>query len=358
VMSGVFEQWLLPAVTAMASIVQGAQIQSAHHSGSLLPLFRMMRLLRILRLLRLLKSFRPLYKLTMGVLEAMQAMYWVLIFTVIVLYASGILFRSVVGRGILLSGHQNDDARKYFSSVPQSMFHLFRLMNGLTPADSLLSNVPLKILYIFFLVISNWAVLSILTAVVCDNMIISTQEHEEAENQDTLQRDRAEGKNRLNHVFKQLDKDGNGQLSECEFHSLMGNRDLCDELCAASGLKVRDLHDMFTFLSYQGDDGQWRIDYTDFIEKLQYEGKEVRERSLFRVQKQFRLLEQRIDRKFDIVRDDLSKSVAALSSYHAEAVASVPSPKKHHKASKAVRASRKAPETRAHLPSRARALSL
>jgi len=138
----------------------------------------------------------------------------------------------------------------------------------------------------------------------------------------------------------------------------MGNRDLCDELCAASGLKVRDLHDLFTFLSYQDDDGQWRIDYTDFIEKLQYEGNEVRERSLFRVQKQFRLLEQRIDRKFDIVRDDLSKSVAALSSFRSDTFSNVPSPRKNQKAFYSVHSHRKTPEIKAPLTSRARALSM
>jgi len=252
--------------------------------------------------------FKPLYKLTLGVLEAMQGMQWVLVFTLIILYASGILFRTVVGHGLLLGDH-SFSARVLFSSVPQSMFHLFRLMNGLTPTDSLLSTVSLKLLYMLFLVISNWAVLAILTAVVSDNMIISTQRHEKEESVASHELFRKHSRERLRDVFVQLDTDRNGNLSECEFHALMGNSELCDELCEATQLKTGDLQDLFMFLSYQDPKGLWRIDYTDFIEKLECENKDVSERSVFRVEKQLKLLQVRIERKLDMVRDDLSSSL-------------------------------------------------
>lgn len=308
VIAGVFEQWVLPTCGVMQSLVLGQKIHITRPAGSLLPLFRMMRLLRVLRLLRLLKLCKPLYKLSIGILEAMHSMHWVLLFTAIILYACGILYRSVVGCGILLTGHQ--DAARDFNSVPQSMFHLFRLMNGLTPSDPLLSSTPLRLLYAFFLVISNWAVLSILTAVVCDNMIVSTLLHEEDEKKENRKLDDAEKKDRLRDIFAQLDTDQNGYLSECEFYALLANVDLADELRKASSLTFRDLHDLFNFLSVQGSDGKWRINCTDFIDKLQCEGKDVSERTLFRVEKQFKLLEQGVDRKFDKVRKISKLSLA------------------------------------------------
>jgi len=297
ILGGILSQWVLVPIMS----AQGLEGHFIVQIPQQLLIFRMLRLLRVLRLLRLLKLCKPLYKLSIGILEAMHAMHWVLVFTAIILYACGILYRSVVGCGILLSGH-HDDARELFSSVPQSMFHLFRLMNGLTPSDPLLSSLSLRLLYAFFLVISNWAVLSILTAVVCDNMIVSTLSHEQEEKQENLKLDKAQRKDRLKDIFSRLDKDQNGYLSECEFYALMANIDLADELHKASSLTFRDLHDLFNFLSVQGTDGKWRINCSDFIEKLQCEGKDVSERTLFRVEKQFKLLEQVVDRKFEQVR--------------------------------------------------------
>jgi len=157
----------------------------------------------------------------------MQAMQWVLALTAILLYASGITFRSIVDRGII---KHSFDAQLIFSSVPQSMFYLFRLMNGLTPADCILLSGPLRLLYIFFLVISNWAVLAILTAVVSDNMILSTQDHERIEASENLLISQENRRNRLREVFEKLDKDCNGNLSETEFRQLMEKRSVSGTL--------------------------------------------------------------------------------------------------------------------------------
>merc|ERR1740117_1771263 len=64
-------------------------------------LMRMLRLMRILRLVRLIKSVRPLYNMVMGVLAAVQAVFWVLVLTLAVLYAVGIMATRLIGQGLL-----------------------------------------------------------------------------------------------------------------------------------------------------------------------------------------------------------------------------------------------------------------
>merc|ERR1712137_834697 len=186
VMGGVLEQWMMPLYKLIMSLATGTAVETAHGGGSLLPLLRMLRLLRILRLLRLLKSFKPLYKLSLGVLEAMQAMQWVLVLTVVLLYASAILFTSLVGRALIPGGGVPDEAQELFSNVIGSMFLLFRVMNGdQGPIEPLFSTLPLRFLCVCYVVVSNWAVLAILTAVVSENMISAAREHEKQEELET-----------------------------------------------------------------------------------------------------------------------------------------------------------------------------
>jgi len=72
------------------------------------------------------------------------------------------------------------------------------------------------------------------------------------------------------------------------------------------------LHDLFLFLNYQDEQGERWIVYSDFIDKLQLEGKDVSERSVFRVEKQLKLLEQDMDKRLDRVVEELTQSVACI----------------------------------------------
>merc|ERR1712137_461171 len=109
-----------------------------------------------------------------------------------------------------------------------------------------------------------------------------------------------------------LDKDSNGHLSETEFQKLLRNKELSQEICSASLLKAKDLRDLFFFLNYQDTDGELKVDLKDFIEKLELESNDVSERSVFRMEKQLKLLEKHMDQKLDTVAEDLSKSVACI----------------------------------------------
>merc|ERR1712137_1309291 len=274
VMGGVPEQWMMPLYKLIMSLATGTVVESAHGGGSLLPLLRMLRLLRILRLLRLLKSFKPLYKLSLGALEAMQAMQWVLVLTFVLLYAAAILFTSLVGHGLMVGVKINRESRHLFGSVLESMFMLFKVMNGdQTSMEPLLHSVQFKLLFILFMVVSNWMVLATLTAVVSENMISATAEHEKLERTEADLQEKKDNTDKLMNLFHEIDQDGDGMIDEPEFHALMSEARLRQEFCDVTGLEVRDLKDLFSFLSKQhGEDRLWKIDYEVFVENCKMRG--------------------------------------------------------------------------------------
>merc|ERR1740138_1143211 len=71
--------------------------------SQVMMLMRMLRLMRILRLVKLVKSVRPLFILVTGVVAAFQGVFWVLVLTVVTLYAAGILTTRLLGHGLFFS---------------------------------------------------------------------------------------------------------------------------------------------------------------------------------------------------------------------------------------------------------------
>merc|ERR1719359_2222164 len=178
--------------------------------SQVMMLMRMLRLMRILRLVKLVKSVRPLYILVTGVLAAFQGVAWVLVLTVVTLYAAGILATRLLGHGLLFPG-RTPDAAKVFKTVPDSMFTLFRVMSGAESdeeaqaIDSLMTALPtVKFAFIFFMVTSSWTLLSILTAVVSDNMISTTGQQVEELKIASDDEDRQEHKRELRKLFDSI----------------------------------------------------------------------------------------------------------------------------------------------------------
>merc|ERR1711881_87806 len=92
------------------------------------------------------------------------------------IYATGIVFVSLIGKGLITGGPRAGEGRDVFSTVPESMFWLFLIMNGnQNIVGSLVDPEPVKFVFITFMVVSNWLLLSILTAVISDHMIASSE---------------------------------------------------------------------------------------------------------------------------------------------------------------------------------------
>ncbi|CAE6957980.1 Scn10a [Symbiodinium natans] len=80
---GATDLWVMPLV----SVLSGQKSSKS----SVLQVMQLLRLLRIARLIRIVKIIPPLYSLAVGIGEALQGMFWVLIFLFMLLYACAIL---------------------------------------------------------------------------------------------------------------------------------------------------------------------------------------------------------------------------------------------------------------------------
>jgi len=269
-----------------------------------------LRIMRVLRLVRLLKTIKPLYRLLLGVIESLKAMQWVMVLTMLMLYAGAIFWTSLVGKGLIYGGKPPPDGIKHFGTVPTSLFSLFRIMNGDTSVvRSVCDTVFGQLLFAVFMVLSNWAILAILTSVVSDNMISASQAAAEEDKKKDREDDYAHCVGRLNALFREIDKDSSGFISEPEWQELCQDPDLFRELSLATSYNnEKDLHDLFKCLAASkaniGEESAAMSNpdlnimyFDDFIEHLRVTADPADKRCVLQVLAKLELLEQKMEKQ-------------------------------------------------------------
>lgn len=318
--------WLLPLISLIKITVTNDPEASVTNGavGKAMSMLRLVRILRVLRLVRLLRHIRPLYRLLIGVFEALKSMQWVMILTLLVLYAGAIVFTSLIGKGFIYEdGKTPKDAQQIFDSVPRSLFSLFRLMNGdTTIVAPICANVVGQLLFIGFMVLSNWAILAILTSVVSDNMITASARTLGEDEDKKRQVDNDKAERRLMTLFREIDTDGSGAISEREWEGLIEDPGLRHELLDASSCELKDLKDLYDCFATEVDAPEGYDDhdnkslalsleehgrsiegrvlyYRDFVENMRDESKAADKRSVMHVMTRLRSLETRIEKRFN-----------------------------------------------------------
>jgi len=285
----------MPLITLVAEALsrddgEGSAKQNGGMSfGQAMMLVRMMRLLRILRLVKLVKSVRPLYILVTSMVAACQGVAWVLVLTLVVLYALGIMSTRLIGHGMLLPREADipEHVIKPFLTVPDSMFTLFRVMSG-SPSDdeahaldALMVELPtIKFAFVFFMITSSWTLLSILTAVVSENMISTTGEQEYEMKLASDEEDRAHLTNELRELFEIIDISGDGHVDKNELHTFLSCKENAVRCAKSCRVPVRYIKDVFEHLSVDGKP----VNMTDFTQCLIESSKTATERSIMRIE--------------------------------------------------------------------------
>jgi len=285
---GMVDAYLIP-MYALVQVLMGGSSSDKPDIGQVMMMLRLARLLRILRLARLIKSIPPLYVLIQGIAKAMQGMVWVVVLTALLLYICALLGVKLVGHGLVFGGkeHVPGDMAEVFPDVLNSMFVLFNLMNGSTGSVEPLLKLPImKFFIMIYTIISTWAILSILTAVVSGNMIKAQEENkvEEEENSKNVQHTRSVKV--LTYLFENADKEHDSCLRESEFEGIVGDNLKSAMLIDACGINKEDLKELFECLATNpGGSAEPFVSQVDFIDGLQMEGRAVSERSVMRLEK-------------------------------------------------------------------------
>jgi len=278
VLLGVFDLWAIP----ISSMLFGTSTTSGF--GRLVLLVRMLRMLRILRLLKLVKAVRPLYSLALGVTQAMQSIFWVLVFLVVTLYAFAILATRTIGHAKFIQEDSDlpPASRELFGSMWDSMFALFSIMNqqNWEAMGPLLDKIPaIKPVYVLFTICSTWALLSVLTGVVSDNMM-SVREQQSQKDEEAVEERRIWLARWLRGVFAAADKDGSMTLERAEYRELLKSPFHLKRLQQVAKVPMQDLMQMFDILDV---DHNGLIEFQEFLVGFEWLNEPISGKSLLRL---------------------------------------------------------------------------
>jgi len=302
VLLGVFDLWAIP----MGDLILGTKTSNGF--GRLVLLVRMLRMLRILRLLKLVKAVRPLYSLALGVTQAMQSIFWVLVFLVVTLYAFAILATRLLGHSHFVQ--ESDDlpvaSKELFCSIWDSMFALFSIMNqqNWEAMGPLLDKVPaIKPVYVLFTICSSWALLSVLTGVVSDNMM-AVRESQAQKDEEAVEERRIWLARWLRGVFAAADKDGSMALERSEYRELLKSPFHLKRLQQVAKVPMQDLMQMFDILDV---DHNGLIEFQEFLVGFEWLNEPISGKSLLKLGHEIRVSCQAVEKLLHSLGGDLDR---------------------------------------------------
>lgn len=292
VVTGVTDQWLLPSFA-----VQTGDL------GHLMTLLRLLRLMRLLRLLRLVKSIRPLYQLALGIIKALQSMFWVLVLTMVALYACALIMTNLIGKGMILGQDELDETtRGHFGNVMESLFTLFGLMNSQfwREVEPLFDKLPtMRVVWVCFTVLSSWALLSVMTGVVSDNML-EVRLLQARKDEEKAQNLRFVVTQSLSEVFGAAST--SGTLTKQAYVEIISSPYYLRKLQQVANVPTEDLVRMFDWLDV---DNKGSITEEDFMAGFDWLNEPVTGKSLLKLQTSVRQRCKRLEDRVRVLRDEM-----------------------------------------------------
>jgi len=177
--------------------------------GTSLTVLRMIRLTRLTRMLRMFR-FRALKELTLmvkGLICGFKTLFWSMVLLIVTIWIIAAFATGLLGRGPS-TGSTILDMHGLFSSIPRSMFTIFRCFSGDCSDDAgrsvlmLLTNAfgaSFAVPYILCCMLVTFGIFNLITAVYVDNTLEAAKLHHEL---DKKKKDRESL--RVAHITKEL----------------------------------------------------------------------------------------------------------------------------------------------------------
>lgn len=264
-------------VCSVAEVTIEVIYRSGSENFSSLRIVRMVRITRILRVLRVARVVRLLVALRLlfvQILGTLRSVFWAMVLLVLILYTFAMIFAQVSSEYLASMSDEDKedpivtvrDIIKYWSTVPRSMFTLYKTVTGGVDwehATLALSDIHWFWVAVFlvFLSFTVFAVLNVVVGVFCQSAIQSaSMDHENAVRlklQEKLNFTR-----KIRTLFMDIDASRDGMLT---YHELEAHLD--DENVSAYfdslGIDPSDSWDLFKLLDV---DSSQSIDVEEFIE--------------------------------------------------------------------------------------------
>jgi len=251
-----------------------------HLLGDILPFSRMIWLVRFLRVLSMIPSLR---ELTLGIMDALHGLFWVLIFLFIFVYALAVVLTRMVGHQKKSEDEDVQEVMDMFSNVGNSMFYLFQLTSqwSLVPLFPLLKASPfICVSFTLFYIYSGWVIVAVMTGTVSFTMI-SFKERMVQDDDSREEEKRHFVKLVLTDIFEQLDSNGDGELDYEEFKALLKSKEVLLLLSDHTDIKIQDLEDMWQWID---TDKSGSVTIPEFFEGFELLNEPFQQKTLLRVQ--------------------------------------------------------------------------
>lgn len=224
---------------------------------------------RLVRGLRVFYLFESLHRFAMALSEMFVTLAWIFGVLTFIVYLVAVLLTHYTKSELDLEG---EDA-EYFGSIVSSMFSLFQV----TTMDSwpdiaaplLHHSLWWRMFFVVFIAFSAWTMISLVTAVVSDNVIQATQDRKEKQ-KEAQERRRKEFVDFLRICFVNADADGNQVLDKEEFGTLIKDEQVVAKMeDLGVTLPLQELEKAFEMLDVD-EDGELSIDeFTAGLSQLQ-----------------------------------------------------------------------------------------
>lgn len=242
------------------------------------PFLRMLWLLRMVRLIGLVPQLHELFH---GVLDALQGLFWVLVFMVLLLYAVAILTTRLIGQVEL--SEEAQEIQLLFKDTGTSMMTLFNIMTAwsLDPLLPFFDLVPAaKPWFVMFYIFEGWVLLAVMTGTVSFRMISSKAKIDTSEAEMQAEERRMQLTETLYNLFVQLDEDGNGEMSLAEFQAVLQSREIMRLLSEATSIVPKDLLDLFEWMD---DDGSGVVSMDEFMSGFKWLSEPFNSKTMLKV---------------------------------------------------------------------------
>lgn len=203
--------------------------------------------------------FENLHKFVDSLVDLFPTLMW--IFTVLLLfcYVNAVVLTHLFGRFEALddehmSKEDMESVKHYFGDVITSMFTLFQILtldSWHKIAQPVVSYMPIwRLFFVFFIAFGSWTMISLLTAVVSDNMIAATADLKEVEAKRAYDT-KMEFIGYLQASFHDVDADHNGKLDRSEFIRWIDEVSTMQQLHKAGiNLRKDELISLFDMLDF------------------------------------------------------------------------------------------------------------
>jgi hypothetical protein len=266
------ENWawnLFDTVLVFESLVDLVLVQSAAPNISFARVLRLVRFTRVLRILRAMRSCQTLRVMIFSIFKSMASLLWVFALILFVIYFFAVLFASGV---VEVFNPADSDASpvpdlvaEKYGSVTDVMLSLFMCISGgddwsvmVTPLyDVNIMYVALFVVYIFFMA---FGVLNVVVGHFVENAAKASQKDRDSVVKNELKQEK-EYCLKMQRIFKDADKDGDGELTWTEFEEYLSNGTTAAYFSTA-GLDANIAKTLFRLLDVDDTD---RVGIDEFV---------------------------------------------------------------------------------------------